>query len=246
MSVSDAFLLFFKGLARNAPGDDVSTLRALEACDLPDHPVAYDLGAGTGSATLVLAEHLQTVVHAVDQIDQSLEALRTRAERRGIAELVETSEADFMLLDLEPESVDLIWCEGAIYSVGWKDALTGWRTWLRPRGYLVVSDAVWATDDPPEEALQFWSREYPEMSTATALSALAREHGFEVVETFAAGPQAWAEYYEPLAQRVALVLSSNAAPEMQSVAEAVNEEIRMWEEYGEAVDYQFFVLRRAE
>jgi serine/threonine-protein kinase HipA len=246
MEVSDAFRLFFKGLARHAPGSDESTLRALNACDLPESPVVYDMGAGTGASTLVLAESLQSKVVAVDLLDESLEALRLRAERRGIDDLVETRTVDFSELDIEDGSVDLIWSEGAIYHLGWAEGLRTWRPLLKQGGYLVASDCVWLTDDRPDEAVDFWAEEYPGMTTTQAHIERARDAGFEVVETFELPRDAWADYYGPLRQRAALVLGSDAADDMQEVAEGVSEEVRIWEEHGHTWNYVFFVLRRPE
>lgn len=245
MSTNDAFMLFFKGLARHAPGADESTLTALAACELPPDPVICDLGAGTGSSALVLAEHLQTKVVAVDQISNSLDELQTRADRRGYGHLIETVEGDFLALDVEPGSVDLIWSEGAIYAVGWDAALEAWRPLLRPGGYVVVTDCVWVTDERPAEAVEFWSREYPEMTTAAALAEFAGNAGFEVVDTFELPRRAWADYYGPLGQRVALVNSGDPSDEMREVADAVEVEIAVWETHGHAFNYAFFVLRRA-
>lgn len=244
MPPNDAFLLFFRGLARHAPGSDEATLRALAECELPTDPVVYDFGAGTGSSTLLLAEQLQSKVRAVDQLPRSLEELQVRAERRGINEWVETVEADFNNLDLEPKSVDLIWSEGVIYMPGWDAALRDWRPYLREDGYLVVTDAVWVTDERPAEAVEFWSHEYPDMTTVPELAQKARDAGFDVVDTFELPRGAWADYYGPLAQRAALVLSSDPADEMREIAETVQTEIRIWEEHGHAVNYVFFVLRR--
>lgn len=244
MATNDAFMLFFKGLARHAPGDDDATLTALAACELPASPTIYDLGAGTGSSTLILAEQLETRVVAVDQMQQSLDELATRAERRGIDQWVDTLNADFMHLDVVPGTVDLIWCEGSIYAPGWESALESWGGLLRDGGYLVVTDCVWATDEPPQPAAEFWAREYPGMKRSADITALATASGFELVTSFPLPPHAWSDYYGPLAQRVALVESSGAAAEMKDVAAAVKEEVEMWEEHGQAVDYVFFVLRR--
>lgn len=244
MDLTDSFLLFFRGLARHAPGADDATLEALSHCDLPDAPVVYDLGAGTGSSTLVLAEHLQTKVVAVDQLERSLEEAATRAERRGIDEFVDTVVGDFMELSVEPESVDLIWSEGAVYAAGWSEALDYWHGLLKDGGYLVVTDCVWATDDRPAAAVEFWDREYPEMATVEDRTTGAREAGFEVVTTFPLPPHAWSQYYGPLAQRVALVDSSEPSDEMRVVVDAVRTEIEVWEAHGAAVDCVFFILRR--
>ena len=101
------------------------------------------------------------------------------------------------------------------------------------------------TDERPEEAVEFWESEYPSMRTPAEVEELAVDHGFEVVKTFELSPRGWADYYGPLSQRVALVNSSGADDDMLAVVESVEREIEMWEEHGHAVNYVFFVLRKA-
>ncbi len=242
--VNDAFKLFFRGLARQAPGADAATLHALEHVELPDDPVIYDMGSGTGSSALVLAEELEQKVVAVDQMRESLDALKLRAERRGIESFIETIEADSLALELANQSVDLIWAEGSIYAMGWDRALGKWHKALAEGGWLAVTDCVWVTEDRPAEAVEFWENEYPGMATRDELVSRAEESGFEVVETFEMMRHAWADYYGPLRQRLALVESSEPAEDLRKVVDEVAEEIRIFEEYGHAWNYMFFVMRR--
>lgn len=241
--MSDAFKLLFRGLARHAPGSDADTRKALEKCDLPQNPNVWDLGAGTGSSTLILAEELDARIKAVDLSEESLETLADRAERRGL-DNIRCIKGDFLDINAEPESIDLIWSEGAIYAVGWEEALEAWVPLLAPGGYLVATDCVWTDDDPPAEAAEYWASEYPDMTTADQLTATAERHGLEVVDTFELDRSGWEAYYGPLRQRVQLVEGSDAGEEMQAVAAQIAEEIRIFDAYGEAWNYVFFVMRK--
>lgn len=242
--MSNAFQLFFRGLARHAPGTDDDTRRALGACELPDAPNVLDLGAGTGSSTLVLAEELpQGHVTAVDLMSDSLRTLRERAERRGLTN-VETLHRDFLELSAPEESVDLIWSEGSIYAVGWERALDAWTPLLAANGHLVATDCVWTTDDRPAEAVEFWNAEYPEMGTVDSLVETLESHGYTVVETFELDRTGWLDYYGPIRQRAQLFGSSNPAEDMAQVIDGMNREVEMFEEHGHAWNYAFVVARR--
>lgn len=245
MSKYDAFMLFFRGLARHAPGSDAATLQALESCNLPEDPTVFDLGAGTGASALVLAEALNTPVVAVDQLKESLETAKMRAERRGIGELIIPRVDDFLELEVPDGSINLIWSEGSIYSVGWRPALEAWKPLLAPGGYIVATDAVWLTEDRPDEAVVFWAREYPEMLTQDEVIKEAESAGFEVVESFEMMRHAWADYYGPLKQRAALVESSEPGDDLRDVVDEIEEEIRIFEAHGHAWNYMFFVLQQA-
>jgi serine/threonine-protein kinase HipA len=243
--MTDAFLQFFSGLARHAPGNDDDTLRALRACDLPDAPNVLDMGCGTGSSALVLAENLRGTVTGVDLIAPSLRTLAERAERRGL-ENVQTLEANYLELDLEPESVDLIWSEGAVYAVGWEAALDAWLSLVAPGGYLVFTDCVWVTDDPPAEAVAFWNAEYPGMTNEDELVALAERRGLEVDETFEMNRAGWIDYYGPIRQRTELFGASKTSDEMAEVVESMQHEVDTFEQHGHSWNYVFFVLRKPE
>ncbi len=49
-------------------------------------------------------------------------------------------------LPFQEEELDLIWSEGAIYNIGFERGITEWRKFLKPGGYLAVTDASWFTD----------------------------------------------------------------------------------------------------
>lgn len=59
----------------------------------------------------------------------------------------------------------MIWCEGAIYNIGFERGLKEWRKYLKPGGYIAVSESSWFTDERPAEINDFWMDAYSEMDT---------------------------------------------------------------------------------
>ena len=55
---------------------------------------------------------------AVDLFPEFLEVLQSRAQEAGLTGRIETLAASMDALPFEPESLDLIWSEGAIYNLG--------------------------------------------------------------------------------------------------------------------------------
>ena len=43
-------------------------------------------------------------------------------------------------LPFQNEELDLIWSEGAIYNIGFERGLNEWRRYLKPGGYIAVSE----------------------------------------------------------------------------------------------------------
>ena len=57
-----------------------------------------------------------------------------------------THAADFSELPFPRESLDLIWSEGAIYTLGFAAGLAVWRPSLKERAFLAVAELTWLTD----------------------------------------------------------------------------------------------------
>ena len=66
-------------------------------------------------------------------------------------------------LPFAEEELDLIWSEGAIDNIGFARGIDEWRKFLKPGGFLAVSEASWFTRERPEEIDRYWHDAYPEI-----------------------------------------------------------------------------------
>ncbi|MBF5045400.1 class I SAM-dependent methyltransferase [Aggregicoccus sp. 17bor-14] len=241
----DALFLLHSGLAREAPGSDACTFEALRRLGpLPASPRVLDLGCGPGASTLALARALQVPVTGMDLHAPYLQQLRTRAEAEGLAELVRTREADFGALDDEPESVDLLWSEGAINHLTWAQGLRRWRPLVAPGGALALSELTWLTHAPPAEARAFWRRAYPNMGTVDFNCAVAQAFGLRVQDTFVLPPEAWEAYYRPLEARMErLERQVHGDAELTGLIAETRQEVALYRQCGESYGYVFYLLR---
>lgn len=243
----EAFFRLFSGLPRYGPGSDDSTREALRRLPgLPAAPRVLDLGCGSGKQTLVLARELGVPITAVDSHAPFLAELEAEAERQGLRHLIRTRCADFGQLEDAPGSYDLLWSEGAIYLLGWAEGLNRWRPLLAPGGRMAVTEATWLTDTPPAEAVAFWREAYPTMGTVASNTAAAREAGYQVLDTFALPASDWRhEFYRPLRERMdALRAEAAADPGLSQVIASEEQEIALYERYGDSYGYVFYLLRR--
>src|SRR5690606_6965363 len=94
-----------------------------------------------------------------------LDELNAHAVREGLADQIETVQADMGDPPFADGSFDLVWSEGAIYNVGFEDGLRRWRRLLPSGGFVAVTEATWLTDNPPQKAAEFWATEYPAMTS---------------------------------------------------------------------------------
>jgi SAM-dependent methyltransferase len=236
----------FSGLPRQGPGDAASTRRALALVPGvgPDTRV-LDLGCGTGLQTRVLAQSSPARFVAIDTHLPFIQELDRQARALGIGDRVDARVGDLQQLDFAPGSFELIWCEGAIYVIGFEAGLRAWRRLLVPGGHVAVTEVCWAKPDPPPECAAFWAREYPAIRDASALLAIIKDCGYETVGHFPLPPSSWwDDYYSPLQQNVTeFRLRHETEPDAQELADYVQREIDMWHAYAEFYRYEFFVMR---
>lgn len=86
-----------------------------------------------------------------------VDELNVQAEKRGLGDNVRGVQGSMDRLNVELESVDLIWCEGAIDGVGFEEMLGCWNSFLKPNGYVAVTCPSWLTDDRVAEVDGFWT-----------------------------------------------------------------------------------------
>jgi ubiquinone/menaquinone biosynthesis C-methylase UbiE len=240
------FEIFNPQLPRQEPGDSSSTLQAMK--QVPGIGAAtrvLDIGCGTGPQTLVLAHHSNAHITAVDAHEPFLKVLHQQAQAHGIETRIETRLGDMRHLDYPPGSFDLIWCEGAIYIMGFENALREWRKLLKSGGHVVVSEVCWTRRDPPPECSAFWASEYPGIRDVSAMLKAIAECHYETIDHFTLPRSSWwNEFYSPLQQSVAAFRACHEnEADAQQLADRIQAEIDLWHAYGEFYHYECFVMR---
>jgi len=121
-------------------------------------------------------------------------------------------------------------------------ALRDWRRLLRPHGALVLTDAVWTTADPSEEARTFWAQ-YPDMRDEAALVSAARAAGYQVLATHLLPDADWTdEYHGPLA--AAIDAWPDPDPATAAVLAEARSEVDVRQAHRSEFGYLALVLRR--
>jgi hypothetical protein len=197
--------------------------------------------------TMDLAELLPDAsILAVDLYPGFVEETQRRARERGVAHRVEARCADMTALPFDDASFDLLWCEGAAYVMGLPTALAAWRPLLRLGGRLALTEAVWLTNDPPEELRRWWHEGYPDMTDVSGCRAMIERAGYELRGDFVLPASAWwDEYYAPLQARIeTLALACRGDSVVERVLDEHRREIAMYQRHGACYGYAFFVMSR--
>jgi SAM-dependent methyltransferase len=241
------FFELFTGLPRQGPGDAASTLRALSLVPGvgPQTRVLIP-GCGTGLEARVIARHAPVQILGIDTHPSYVEEFNRRAHALGCADRVEARVGDMHRLgELPSGAFDLIWCEGAIYVVGFDTGLREWRRLLAPDGHVALTEVCWTRPDPPPACLAFWDQEYPAIRDVATRLRVIRECGYEPVAHFALPASAWwDDYYRPLQQNILQFRATHASEtDAQQIADSVQREIDVWKQYSASYAYEFFVMR---
>ncbi|MDA0149814.1 MerR family transcriptional regulator [Vibrio sp. LaRot3] len=230
----------FEGLDHLGPSSQNDSLKALQS--LPsDQGHLLDIGCGKGVTSLLLAQHSQFDITALDNDEYSLSCLAESLRELGLEQRITMQCASMTDMPFEAELFDVLWSEGSAYIMGFEQALQQWRQFIKSDGYLVVSDLVWLTDQRSQEAEIFWQQNYPQMSSVQQREAIIEKAGYRLMESFTLSKTAWDNYLQPLTNKVSTVkeseIRSNALVDIKT-------ELNIHQQFLGQYGYQMFVLKK--
>ena len=243
----EIFFQVYEPLPRQGPGNRASAVKALTMCpDLASSPAILDLGCGAGGQTLYLAELTAGSILALDSHKPGIERLQAAIAERGLGSRITAVVGDMADTGLPRQSFDLIWSEGALYSIGLRPALDVCHGLLRPGGYLAFTDAIWRKENPPQTVKAGFDLDYPTMGWLEDDLAAIADAGFELVGHFTLPDEAWWEdFYTPMEARIVELGTAYADDaEAQAILAQIAEEPEMHRRYSSFYAYEFFVVRR--
>lgn len=254
------FLTLHSDMPRQGPGSPSTTAVALSMIESfspgfsgkKDLQV-LDVGCGPGMQTVQLAEHFTGAkVKALDYYPQFFDELTDSAVARGVSKRVDPVEGSMFEMAFAEESFDVLWSEGAIYIIGFERGLKEWKRFVKPGGFMAVSEISWLTDSRPAELEAFWSSEYPGIDTVAGNMEKIQAAGYLPIGTYVFPPRDWFdEYYDPLMERISLCRGiaerdrENSA-ELLAVLEAEENEIELFRRFSGYYSYAFYIMRRPE
>ena len=241
--MSNPFFQFFSTLPLQGPGSTEDTLRVLNSIisHLPTNPSIADFGCGTGRSTLVLAKSLpDATITAVDKAPPFIDVLREQVNQLGLGQRVWPVVGDMLTPSLEPGTLNLVWSEGAAYSVGLEAALRAWRPLLHGEARCVVSECEWLSADRPAEVAAFWSENYPAMGDRNENVQRAEAAGYEVLCNHVLSDEGWNGYYGAITSALARI-PAGALPAW--FTDGMAREVQIREQAKGCFGYVFYVLR---
>lgn len=243
------FYEIYENIPRQGPGDYKSTTRALKLLpSLNSSHRLLDVGCGSGAQTIDLARMTEAQIIAVDNHPPFVAQLTKRVSDMNLAARVTAQVGDMKDLQFPDGSFDVIWSEGAISIIGFSKGLAEWRRLLAPEGYLVVSEYCWLHDDPPDELQELFLDGCSDVGDVEARRRAIAATGYRLLGEFVLPEVGWWEnYYVPLGECLDRFKKAHAGnQDALAVASRSQKEIDLYQRYGDAFGYVFFIMQRDE
>ncbi len=235
---------YFKLLERQGPGSpEMTQLAASFLPALPEYAKIADLGCGTGGQTLTLARCVHGTITGLDLFPEFIEIFNRNAAEAGLQDRVKGIVGSMDDLPFAEESLDLIWSEGAIYNVGFENGLKLWRSYLKERGYIAVTEATWFTPERPAEINDFWMEAYPEIDTIAVNITKMQHAGYTPIAHFVLPDTCWTDQYyasQEAAREAFLKEYAGNVAAIDLIASQRHEE-SLYEKYKDYYGYVFYI-----
>lgn len=237
---------FFKRVDRQGPGGAWETRLATSLIPSFGRKIRIaDMGCGKGSQTFVLADEYDAVIDAVDLLPEMTDAVDQQSRELGLAHCVRTVRASMDDLPFDRETYDLIWAEGSIFIIGYEKGLNYWRQFLKPGGFIAVTECSWLGHKRPDDMA--WIRDnLPEIDTIERKISQMAEAGYEPYAHFILPETCWTtNYYEPMQPAMRAFLNDHPQDaKAQMFVDRLQEEQAYYEQHSDCFGYVFYIGRR--
>lgn len=244
LSMVDILLETHIGLERQGPGSSEAVEQALGFLKpLNQFSKIADLGCGTGGQTLLLAKYLSGTIIGLDMFSDFIDKLNENARKMKLDNRVTGIIGSMEKLPFQTKSLDLIWSEGAIDNIGFKEGLSHWHGFLKKGGFIAVTCPSWLTEERPNVVERFWNDAGSQLETISDNIKIMQKCGYQFVASFALPQKCWTEnYFIPCEKAINKLLEKYAGNKiMMEYAEQNRYETELYSKYSQHYGYVFYI-----
>jgi ubiquinone/menaquinone biosynthesis C-methylase UbiE len=238
---------YFSAIERQGPGSPEVTKKALSFIDnLTTESRIADLGCGTGGQTMVLAQNAPGQITGIDLFPAFTDLLIKNSRKQNFHGRIKGITGSMEDLPFQEEELDLIWCEGAIYNIGFERGLNEWRKFLKTGAYVAVSEISWFTAERPAEIEKFWMDAYPEIDTIPNKTAQLQKAGYIPTAIFVLPENCWTEhFYAPqVAAQEAFLKKHDGNKTAEELVANERCEAQLYQKYKAFYGYVFYIGKK--
>jgi len=243
----DLIVDYFSMIDRQGPGSPEVTKKALEFIDnLDNNSQIADIGCGTGGQTRVLARNAPGFITGIDLFPKFVDIFNQKVKKEGLEDRVKAIVGDMEKLAFQEEELDLLWAEGSIYNIGFKEGMSEWKRFIKKGGHIAVTEACWFTLERPEEIDKFWKLNYPGIDTIGNKILQMEETGYVPIASFILPENCWQEhFYLPQIDARKKFLGKHAGNKVaEDFIENQRHEEKLYNKYNDFYGYVFFIGKK--
>jgi len=237
----------FEVLPRCGPGDNESTRSAFNSIPkFITQPLILDIGCGPGVQTIELAKISNGKIIALDNHQAFLDKLMKKASNEGLEDNITPKNISMLDMDFDVNTFDIIWSEGALYSMGFQNGLRRCHQLLKNNGYLAVTELVFLSPNPPAPLIQYFDKEYPDIKEIKVKIKEIQDEGFHLISNFTLPKSSWFDsYYLPIEKELFRLNKKYRGNEIAlGMFEEMKNEIDLYREYSDFYGYEFFIMQK--
>jgi len=247
MEGMEYFYELFEALPRCGPGDNKSTRRAFNTFPkLPKQPLILDIGCGPGVQTIELAKLSNGKIIALDNHQAFLDKLMKKVKDEGLLYNIVPKNISMLDMDFKENTFDIIWSEGALYSMGFQNGLRRCHQLLKSDGYLAVTEIVYLVHNPPAPVIKYFKKEYPDIKVVKDKIGLIQNEGFHLISNFTLPESSWLDsFYLPMEEELTRLNKKYQGNEIAlGIFEEMENEINLYKKFSDFYGYEFFIMQR--
>jgi ubiquinone/menaquinone biosynthesis C-methylase UbiE len=149
-------------------------IQAISVLPRLNNPLILDMGCGSGVPTLILAQHFNSTIYAVDTDETALEYLEEKIAGLNLGDRIIVMHRSVYDLDFAAQHFDMIVAEGLLNMTGFDAGLSLADRFIKDDGYFIIHDE-YAHPDEKEEII--------------------RRSGYRLIHSFILDEQVWWKDY---------------------------------------------------
>jgi hypothetical protein len=169
-----------------------------------------------------------------------------KAKKEGVEKNIAPRNMSMLDMNFKNKSFDIIWSEGALYIMEFQNGLKKSHFLLKDNGFLAITELVYTTSNPPDEVVEYFHKEYPDIKNIQEQIEIIKKENFNLILNFTLPKSAWLNnYYLPMEKELYILNKKyKGNQEALSMFYALQKEINFYRKFSEFFGYEFFIMQK--